>query len=157
MCFCLWIVVLSEGIYISLSSVISTSRYFSYYSFTYIKEIPPRARSSGSRYRFHRSSPFSTSTYFSNYSFTKITENTLSRSTAARRHLCAQLCKSQSELFNHMYNLCPQTSERTIDTRGYSRLWIIFPTNRNIHDTPVKVEWYPRTKDLWRSERLRWS
>ena len=75
------------------SSGISTSRYFSYYSFTYIKEIPlHRARSSGSRCRFHRSSPFSTTTYFSNYSFTKITENTLSRSTAGRRHLCAQLC-----------------------------------------------------------------
>jgi len=75
MCFCLW------------------SRYFSNQYSTYIKEIPPRPRSSGQRFRFHRSSPFPTSTYFSNYSFTKIMENTLSRSTAARRRLCAQHCK----------------------------------------------------------------
>jgi len=53
-------------------------------------------RSCGSRFRFHRSSPFTTSTNLSNTTFTKITENTLSRRTAASRHLCAQLCKVMS-------------------------------------------------------------
>ena len=36
--------------------------FFCFFNYFYLE---PRARSSGSRFRFHRSSPFSTSTYFS--------------------------------------------------------------------------------------------